>query len=288
MSTTWLIHSVVVLGIAAVLPLALGGPLRWWVIAAGYALLAFLVPVGLGSAVLVGPFVAVVAWRAVVRERRPRRRWLDVVPDLYALVAAGALVQSRLGAQLFGFREPIVELTTVHFIYAGAAGLTLALAAGADVAAAAGGWRRLVGVAVVCTAAAPPVLAAGFVLESAIGQVGGAIVMSTGVCLTGALHLRAALSATAGSAAAMLLGLSGLAVWVPMVLAVSWAAGQHWGVPALSIPDMARLHGLANALGFSLAGLLGRRLLEAPPLADLGGCAHCIRSLFRPVRKRGV
>ena len=51
-----------------------------------------------------------------------------------------------------------------------------------------------------------------------------------------------------------------LAVWAPMVLAVAWAAGQHWDVPILSIPDMARTHGVANALGFIGAGLLARHL----------------------------
>jgi hypothetical protein len=45
-----------------------------------------------------------------------------------------------------------------------------------------------------------------------------------------------------------------------MVLAVAWAAGQHWDVPLLSVPDMVRTHGAANALGFVLCGLLARRI----------------------------
>ncbi len=48
-----------------------------------------------------------------------------------------------------------------------------------------------------------------------------------------------------------------------MVLAVAWAAGQHWHVPALSIPDMARTHGIANALAFVLCGLLAARSASA-------------------------
>jgi len=47
-----------------------------------------------------------------------------------------------------------------------------------------------------------------------------------------------------------------------MVLAVSWAAGQHLDVPAFDIPTMARSHGTVNAFGFSLAGA-GR--LGGPP-----------------------
>jgi hypothetical protein len=49
-----------------------------------------------------------------------------------------------------------------------------------------------------------------------------------------------------------------------MVLAVGWAIAQHVvGFPALSIPDMARLHGVANGVGFVLAGLLATRAMDA-------------------------
>jgi hypothetical protein len=58
----------------------------------------------------------------------------------------------------------------------------------------------------------------------------------------------------------LLLAVSGLAVWAPMALAVAWAAGQHWDVPALSIPAMVRWHGLPNAVGFVVAGLLAGRI----------------------------
>ena len=44
------------------------------------------------------------------------------------------------------------------------------------------------------------------------------------------------------------------------LLAVAWAAGQHWNVPVLSIDDMARTHGLANALAVVQCGLLARHL----------------------------
>jgi hypothetical protein len=45
-----------------------------------------------------------------------------------------------------------------------------------------------------------------------------------------------------------------------MILALAWAAGQHVDVPALSIPDMVRTHGVANALAFTLCGLGGHHL----------------------------
>jgi hypothetical protein len=49
-----------------------------------------------------------------------------------------------------------------------------------------------------------------------------------------------------------------------MLLAVQWAVGHNLGTPALSIPDMVRFHGVANAVGFSLLGVLGWRLARRP------------------------
>ena len=83
--------------------------------------------------------------------------------------------------------------------------------------------------------------------------------MTIGVWSTAALQLRTALS-RGWSPAGALLGISGLSIWVTMILAVAWAAGQHWNVPALSVHDMARTHGLTNAVAFCLAGLTARHL----------------------------
>jgi len=254
-----LIDLVVVLGVVVVLPLAIGG--RWW--RWGLAGLGVAVALtqdrGSGAAVLVLPWVGVAVERIVhvVRRAGPLMFWTraDVVQGLaglYALVAAGALVQSRLGVRLFGVREPIVELTAVHYVYAGCAALVLAGAVARG--------SRLAGAAVLCTALAPPIVAFGFVTRSAVPQVGGAALMTLGVWLTAGLELREVLAAPAPAGARALLAVSGLAVWVPMVLAVAWAAGQHWDVPYLSISDMARLHGLPNALAFTVAGLTARRL----------------------------
>ncbi len=88
--------------------------------------------------------------------------------------------------------------------------------------------------------------------------------MTLGVLNTAALHLRAAAMAGTGSPTSrLLLAVSGLPAWVPMALAVAWAAGQQWDIPVLSIEDMARTHGVGNAVGFTVAGLVGRRIQHA-------------------------
>jgi hypothetical protein len=111
----------------------------------------------------------------------------------------------------------------------------------------------------VLTAAAPPVVAAGFVTGWAVPQVGGAILMTMGVWCTATLQLRSAVVDSESGAARVLLAVSGLAVWAPMVLAVAWAAGPHWDGPGMSIDAMVRTHGVPNALAFVLCGLLARR-----------------------------
>lgn len=262
-----LLHLVVLLGVAVVLPLALGGRPGWWAWAATAVLASFLLPVG-WAGLFVLPLVAAVAATLAVRLVRagPFLFWraadvVDALATVYALVAAGALVVSRSGFEVLGFQEPIVELAAVHYIYAGAAALVLAGRASAS-AGADGAWRRTRRAAVAFTAVAPPVVAAGFITGHAGPQVGGAVLMTVGVWLTAGFQLRDAAGARSPAVTA-LLGISGLAVWVPMVLAVAWAAGQHWAIPVLSIPDMARTHGLANALAFVLCGLAGRHVEAA-------------------------
>jgi hypothetical protein len=263
-----LIDQIVLLGVAVVLPLALG-PIWWWLAAAMAVLTSFVLPTG-PAGLLVLPFLVVAAatLSGGIRTAGPLYFWrrgdvIEILASLYALVAAGALASSRFGIEAFGIHEPIVELTSVHYMFAGTAALVLANATVAD---ASGRWLRAAHAALLSSAVAPPIVAVGFVTRAALPQVGGAILMTLGVWLTATLQLRRAASAWRRPAAAVLLGISGLAVWAPMVLAVAWAAGQHWDVPMLSIPDMARTHGLANALAFVLCGLSGRRMQNTVPV----------------------
>jgi hypothetical protein len=182
----------------------------------------------------------------------------EALAAAYCAAAAASLIASRLGWQLFGIGEPIVELTAVHFVFAGSAALVLAVAALGRARSKA--TRRLGIAAVVLTGGAPPLVALGFVSGWATAQVGGAVLLSLGVWSTSTLALRAVLDRDRRPSVRVVLAVEGLATWIPMVLAVAWAAGQHWDVPALSVPDMARTHGLVNALAFVACGLIARRI----------------------------
>lgn len=250
-----LIDGIVLLGVGVVVPLALGHPWRWAVVTAAVAT-SLVVPGGPVAAALVSVWLVVALWGLAETVRSAAARAVDpalvadVVALAFACVAAVAFACSRGNVALFGIGEPIVELTAVHFIYAGVGAVALASVVSRT-------HRVAGGVAVGVTVAAPPIVALGFLFEHPVPQVGGAVLMTIGVYAIAALQL--ADVRAAHGAARPLLVVSSLAPWIPMVLAVAWATSLYADVPALSIPDMARIHGTTNAV-FVIAGLLARTL----------------------------
>jgi hypothetical protein len=229
-------------------------------LAGGWAAAAIVLPSGAGAAAAAGPWLlwcAVLAVAAGLRWlRRPGVDHLVVaVVAGYLAVGAGWLVADRAGIEPAGFGPPFVQLTAVHFTYAGAVGTVLAWRA----------WRRHGGrvatVAVATTATAPPLIAAGFVAFGPL-QIVGAVLLTLGTYAYAWVVLRHVVP-TVPRTAAWLLGASAGSVVVPMLLAVQWAVGANLGTPALSIPAMAATHGVANAVGFCMLGVLGWRLAAA-------------------------
>ena len=115
----------------------------------------------------------------------------------------------------------------------------------------------------------PPLVAVGFVTDSALAQVGGAVAVTvaawavafgTFLLATSSSPARVAPSWERGLAqrsGRMLLVVSSLSPIIPMLLAVQWALAQHVDVPALGVRDMANTHGVVNGIGFVIAGLAG-------------------------------
>lgn len=254
------------LGAVVVLPWAVLAVPRWiWSVCVFAAAAGLSLPEGGGAAVAASPWLVVSAVAAAnaARERIRHRVWgLDdlvaVGAPAFAATAGAALVQTCLGVPVFGIHEPIVQLTAVHFTFAGAGGLALA---GVVRRHALGRPRSLAGAAIVLTAVAPPIVAIGFLTHAPFPQVGGAIAMTAGVWCTAAAQLgvlKRQRAVVRGLAVA-----SSAAVGLAMPFGVAWAAAQHWGsVPALSIPDMVRTHGMLNGVLFIPCGLLAWRLAE--------------------------
>ena len=238
-------NAALVIGVGAVLPLSLKRKPTPWAAAALGVVVALSLPAGRTAALFVTPWLVLTIVAGVDALLR-RHLWLALVAG-FAGTAALALLASRLELTLFGIGEPIVKLTALHFLYAGAGTLALALRLHA---ARPHRWSHLARVLVLV---APPIVATGFILRSALGQVGGAVVMTAGVWLVAWLQLP---DARAGKAR-WLWRVSCLSPLVAMVLAVSWAANHHWpAVPALLVPDMVPTHGALNAFGFVVCGHL--------------------------------
>jgi hypothetical protein len=197
-------------------------------------------------------------------------RLASVAAPGFALVAGVGLVVSCGDLGVLHFGEPITRLAAVHFTFAGVA--TTALGRAVVHRAPTRTRCRAATAGLALAIAAPPVVGVGFVTEAAVAQVGGAVLMALAAYLIAGCQLAEAWPLRR-TRVGRLLAVSGLSVWVPMVLAVAWALGQHTGGPALSIPDMARIHGSLNAFGFVGCGLAARWLAtsaEAEQQVPLG------------------
>jgi YndJ-like protein len=207
--------------------------------------------------------LAVGAREWVRPEGIPRLAAVTLAAGLAYLMVGGVwLVISRLGLRPLDLSTDIVRLTAVHFHYAGF-GLSLLAAVGLV----ATDWLlSRVALVIGCLAAiaGPPLVATGFVRESAVGQVGGAVVMTVAAWATAFGTFLLATSSTgpaqgpgvAPATGRTLLVVAALSPAVPMVLAVQWALAQHSGLPALGIQTMAATHGVLNAT-FVVSGLVG-------------------------------
>lgn len=235
-------NAALLVGVAVVLPLALQERFRFWLVSAVGVLISLVLPAGPLAGLALAPWVLLTVVTGL-RALAAREFWRAMIAG-FAGTASIALVFSRIEFTLFGILEPIVKLTALHFTYAGAGTLSLA--------------HRLVRVrpstasriARAIVFVAPPVVALGFITRSAVGQLGGALLMTAGVYSVALLQLRDARTS-------WLWKLSCASPWVAMGLGVSWAANQYFPqVPALTVPDMVPTHGALNAFGFVLCGVL--------------------------------
>lgn len=236
-----------VAGVAVVLPLAFQRRFTPWQVAALAVAASLSVAPGWPAAAVLSPWLFLCLVEVVGAFRR--RRLVNGAMAVFGVVAALALVASRLEVTLFDIDEPIAKLTAVHFTYAGVGTLALAQRLVQERPSRA---RQAMGLLVLL---APPVVALGFVTRLALFQVGGAALMALGACGVAVLLAREANRREGWPR--RLLFVSAASPWVAMVLAVTWAANQYWpAVPALTVVDMVPTHGALNAFGFVLAGHL--------------------------------
>jgi hypothetical protein len=243
------------------------GGLSWIILAAaGLATLSLFQPTGPQAAALASAWFLVCGWLVVEGVRRILRyrtqsfsQFCFAAGEAYLIVGGTWLVISRLGLQPLGFQEPIVLLTAVHFHFAGflsavLAGLTYerlresrwsnplrAALAGALIGPGLLGLAFLVG----------PKLKLAAVMLIVAGQFGLA---------AGTIRVAAGMEHSVGRA--MLFFSSGC-VLAGMVLAATWAMGEYPLHPFVDLARMEKYHGVLNAVGFGVCGLLGWTNLAA-------------------------
>jgi hypothetical protein len=193
---------------------------------------------------------AVLCAYAVSRPVRPRREWPTEAAVLTALVspavAASALVAERAGYPLFGF-EPGLESSVRSRVTAGPPAGTSRLTPG-----------RAADAAALTVPAGTLLVLLGYFTTEAV-ELAGALVLTAGMWTVGWLTWRYARTAAPDRLTAALLGCSAVVLVASMALAVSWALGEATGLPHPSLTWMAATHGVANALGFAVCAMVGRR-----------------------------
>jgi hypothetical protein len=221
--------------------------------------IAFALPAGPLAAALTTPWLAIsllAAGSAVAHGVLRLPRLLDPrsAPDLgvnasLGLLGAGALFLSsdRLGFRPMDFDTVTIFLTATHFHFAGFGllGLTSLLAVS----------RPLLRVPVLGLVVGIPLTAAGFVTGSdTISAVGAMIVGLSGIAVAVALLLNEVVGRTRWALRA-----AGAALLVGMPLGIAWALSILTGFVFLDLETMVRTHGTLNATAVLLATLGAER-----------------------------
>lgn len=280
---TGLIQRIVLLGILVVVPLALSlvpapesKERNVWLyqiallaqpFGAIAAIASFLLAPGVPAAVLASLWfcvTAVIALLGLWRLGRPELRSAAEISIsagmIYLPVAGSWLVVSRLGIQLLGYGDTIILLTAVHFHFAAYAAPILAGLAGRKLSERGNVYRvfKLTPTGII---AGTPLVAAGITLSPVIALV-GTVMISVGLVILAVLVVGWILPLIPSIPAKILLLISSVSSLPAMMLACAYAYSIVFKKLIIDIPQMAMTHGVANAFGFALCGLIAWSLLE--------------------------
>lgn len=277
---TWLIERLLMLAGLAFVPLALSlvatpdengqhcfayrCAISFQPLGAVLVVVSFFLRTSLATASLTLAWILVTLLIALFGLWRLRQRWKTTGSILpleelcvdaglaYVVVGSGWLFLSRAGMNPMEFSDNIVLLTAVHFHYAGFAAPILTGLAGRKLRA--GIARKIYLAAATGIIAGPPLVAAGITLSRAV-EVFSAVTLALSL-FTLAMLTMFLIAPTMKPLPRLLLILSAMSVVVTMIFACLYAFGRFAGIETVGIPLMAQVHGISNALGFVLCGLL--------------------------------
>jgi hypothetical protein len=278
-----LIDLVLAFALIVVVPLAIrlrGGTGRQVfavTLAGSSASLSFMLAEGVGAAVLAAGWIIVPGLLLFDLRHgsalRGVRGWAEALPVAYLLVGTSWFVLSRLGARPLGYSGQIVELTAVHFHYAGFAAPTITATLLRWLEAENSRFHFLGHLTLWVVLLATPTTAVGITFSPAIGVV-GAVMFTAGLLAVAVMTLSQVRSGV-GRRAGLALSVSSLSVVVAMALGLLYALGQWFGTPAPNVSTMARTHGVLNAFGFCFLGLLGWLFVEWDSVETAGEGRSC-------------
>jgi hypothetical protein len=274
---TALIQRIVLLGVLVIVPLGLSlvpasgsgdgasGLYRKALLAQPFAaigaVVSFLLDPGVPAAVLAFLWfceTALIALFGLQRLRRPALRSaaeVSITAGLILVPVAGVwMVVHRLGMQILGYGDTIILLTAVHFHFAAYAAPILAGLAGRSVSQYAG-VSRVFKFTPILIIAGTPLVAAGISFSPALA-LAGTVVISIGLVLLAILVLGWVLPSLKSIPGRVLLLLSSVSCLPAMLLACIYAYSIVFKQLLIDIPQMAMTHGILNAFGFSLCGLV--------------------------------
>jgi hypothetical protein len=281
---TELIDKILLLGVLVIVPLGLSLvatpdesgrhvlPYRLALLAqpfgAAAAVASFFLRQGMPAAILAALWLVVTAlialfglWRLLFRSVLNASELCIGAGLIYLPVGGMWLIMSRLGTQPLGFGDTIVLLTAAHFHFAGFAAPILAGLAGRMLDGG-GARRQLFQLAAVGIIAGTPIVATGITFSPVVAFI-GAIVISLGLIFLAIVVLVWVIRSVGSASAQFLLGVSAISSSSAMVLACLYAYSLVTKTVIIDIPHMAMTHGVINAFGFALCGLIAWSL--APP-----------------------
>lgn len=229
----------------------------------------FFAAIAVGASLWIGPGLAaaslalfwliacgVLVFSRLIHHSR-RYSLLSLVLDLAhvdLMLGASWFVVSRAGWRPMGFQEPIILLTAIHFHYSGFATAIIA-ASTLGTARSRTSHPISLRVLVLLVVLLPFAVAAGFVFSPLLRFVAATVLAVVVIMLAGVLFWLA--REFRSTVARVYVRSAACCAWVAFTLVFLYAIGEYFHQAWITIPGMANSHGVLNALGFVLLGLLG-------------------------------
>ena len=180
---------------------------------------------------------------------------------LFLPVGAAWLLLSRLGLGPRNFAPLTVFLAALHFHFSGFTLQILIAATGRKLRESPSRFGAVHRCLAIGAIAGIPLIAAGNIAALPALKFTGVAFMVLSTIALAATSAAVGLNASARAPRQLLL-VSAVSVAAGMVLAGFYGVGELTGAGWIGIPRMVAIHGLLNALGFTLCGLFGHLLLQ--------------------------